>query len=154
MLAELPIERPAREGAAMSIGEELPPWLSARRTIGGFYVVRALGVGGTASVFVVNRVEDRHEPGAECFALKVPDYTATTARSISQEQMHLSHDGMPMPMRSLIANPEIRSLAEILVSTLRRDPGVRPTAEDLRASIRAVASKVEHVRLPVALELH
>src|SRR5256885_13309797 len=54
--------------------DRLPAWLPARRTIGGFYVVRSLGSGGTASVLVVNRVEDRHDANAERFALKVPDY--------------------------------------------------------------------------------
>jgi len=34
----------------------------------------------------VNRVEDRHDPNAERFALKVPDYNATAARSVSQEE--------------------------------------------------------------------
>ncbi|WP_146653805.1 serine/threonine-protein kinase [Labilithrix luteola] len=318
-LVELPIERPSRAGVAMMVGEQLPAWLPARRTIGGFYVVRALGVGGTASVFVVNRVEDRHEQGAERFALKVPDYTATAARSVSQDEflklfreeasalimlpnhvnlarfvtfdlaarplpilvmelvegvtlervigsrtfdmkrclkalddvlaglvamhsvglghldlkpsnvllrrgeqavlvdfglagrkirpgcgtgpygspevwgvvpdnvvpspmaadiysfgclafemltgkvlfdapnevtqitMHVSHDGAPLPMRSLIANPEVGPLAEVLVPTLRRDPRHRPTAEELRNDIRAVASMVEEARWPVSL---
>ncbi len=80
-LGELPVERPSRDGVPMSVADQLPAWLPARRTIGGFYVVRSLGVGGTASVFVVNRVEDRHEQNAERFALKVPDYNATAARS-------------------------------------------------------------------------
>jgi len=319
-LVELPIERPSREGIASSLGDQLPAWLPARRTIGGFYVVRALGVGGTASVFVVNRVEDRHEQGAERFALKVPDYNATAARSVSQDEffklfreeasalimlpnhvnlarfvtfdlaarplpilvmelvegvtlervieaktfdmkkclkalddvlagleamhsvglghldlkpsnvllrrgeqgvlvdfglagrkirpgcgtgpygapevwgvlpddlpqpqpmsadiysfgclafemltgkvlfdapnevtqitMHVSHDGAPLPMRSLIANPEVGPLAELLVTTLRRDPRHRPTAEQLRAEIRAVASMVEDAKWPVQL---
>jgi eukaryotic-like serine/threonine-protein kinase len=282
--------------------------------------VRSLGVGGTASVFVVNRVEDRHEPGAERFALKVPDYNATAARSVSQDEffklfreeasalimlpnhvnlarfvtfdlaarplpilvmelvegvtlervidsktfdmkkcikalddvlagleamhsaglghldikpsnvllrkgeqgvlvdfglagrkirpgcgtgpygapevwgvvpddfphptpmasdiysfgclafemltgkvlfdapnevtqitMHVSHDGAPLPMRSLIANPEIGPLAEVLVATLRRDPRHRPTAEELRSDIRSVASMVEDAKWPVVL---
>lgn len=319
-LGELPIERPSRDGVAMNVGDQLPAWLPARRTIGGFYVVRSLGVGGTASVFVVNRVEDRHEAGAERFALKVPDYNATAARSVSQDEffklfreeasalimlpnhinlarfvtfdlaarplpilvmelvegvtlervidsktfdmkkalkalddvlagleamhsaglghldikpsnvllrkgeqgvlvdfglagrkirpgcgtgpygapevwgvvpddhphptpmasdiysfgclafemltgkvlfdapnevtqitMHVSHDGAPLPMRSLIANPEVGPLAEVLVTTLRRDPRHRPTAEELRSDIRAVASMVEDAKWPVQL---
>ncbi len=85
-LAELPVERPSQDDVAITMGDQLPAWLPARRTIGGFYVVRSLGVGGTASVFVVNRVEDRHELGAERFALKVPDYNATAARSVSQDE--------------------------------------------------------------------
>jgi hypothetical protein len=318
-LGELPIERPSHDGIAMSVADQLPAWLPARRTIGGFYVVRSLGVGGTASVFVVNRVEDRHEEKAERFALKVPDYNATAARSVSQDEffklfreeasalimlpnhvnlarfvtfdlaarplpilvmelvegvtlqraidaktfdmrkclrtfddiltgleamhsaglghldlkpsnvllrkgeqgvlvdfglagrkirpgcgtgpygapevwgvvpddyhpqpmasdiysfgclafemltgkvlfdapnevtqitMHVSHDGAPLPMRSLIANPEVGPLAEVLVATLRRDPRHRPSAEELRVDIRAVASMVEDAKWPVAL---
>jgi hypothetical protein len=319
-LGELPIERPSRDGIPMSVADQLPAWLPARRTIGGFYVVRSLGIGGTASVFVVNRVEDRHEAGAERFALKVPDYNATAARSVSQDEffklfreeasalimlpnhvnlarfvtfdlaarplpilvmelvegvtlervidaknfdmkrclkalddvlaglqamhtaglghldlkpsnvllrkgeqgvlvdfglagrkirpgcgtgpygapevwgvvpddhhhplpmasdiysfgclafemltgkvlfdapnevtqitMHVSHDGAPLPMRSLIANPEVGPLAEVLVTTLRRDPRHRPSAEELRNDIRAVASMVEDAKWPVEL---
>jgi eukaryotic-like serine/threonine-protein kinase len=318
-LGELPIERPSQDGIAMSVGDQLPAWLPARRTIGGFYVVRSLGVGGTASVFVVNRVEDRHEQRAERFALKVPDYNATAARSVSQDEffklfreeasalimlpnhvnlarfvtfdlaarplpilvmelvegvtlervieaktfdmkrclkalddilaglqamhhaglghldikpsnvllrkgeqgvlvdfglagrkirqgcgtgpygapevwgvtpdgfnaqpmasdiysfgclafemltgkvlfdapnevtqitMHVSHDGSPLPMRALIANPEVGPLAEVLVTTLRRDPRHRPSAEELRNDIRSVASMVEDAKWPVAL---
>lgn len=319
-LGSLPVEHPSQDVVAMSVAEQLPAWLPARRTIGGFYVVRSLGVGGTASVFVVNRVEDRHEANAERFALKVPDYNATAARSVSEEAfyklfreeasalimlpnhanlarfvtfdlaarplpilvmelvegvtlerviaaktfdmkrclkalddvlagleamhfaglghldikpsnvllrrgeqgvlvdfglsgrkirtgcgtgpygapevwgvvpddfqhptpmasdiysfgclafemltgkvlfdapnevtqvtMHVSHDGAPLPMRSLIANPEVGPLAEVLVATLRRDPRHRPTAEQLRADIRAVASMVEDAKWPVTL---
>jgi hypothetical protein len=85
-IAELPVERPSAEAAALSVAEQLPPWLPARRTIGGFYVHRALGVGGTASVFIVTRAEDKGEPNADRFALKVPDYNATAARSLSQDE--------------------------------------------------------------------
>jgi len=60
--------------------------IPARRTLGGFYIVRALGTGGAGSVFVVHRVEDRHEPDAEKFALKVPDYSASAARLISEAE--------------------------------------------------------------------
>jgi eukaryotic-like serine/threonine-protein kinase len=85
-LGGLPTERPSAEPMPMNVAEQLPAWLPARRTIGGFYVVRALGVGGTASVFVVTRSEDKHFDHAERLALKVPDYTATAARSVSQEE--------------------------------------------------------------------
>jgi hypothetical protein len=317
-LAELPVEQLSRPNVAMTVGDQLPAWLPARRTIGGFYVVRSLGFGGTASVFVVNRVEDRHEPNAERFALKVPDYNETAARSVSQEEffklfreeasalimlpnhvnlarfvtfdlaarplpilvmelvegatlervidlktfdmkrclkalddvlagleamhvaglghldikpsnvllrrgeqgvlvdfglsgrkirpgcgtgpygapevwgvvpadlahpspmasdiysfgcmafemitgqllfdapnamaqitMHINHDGDPPLMRALCANPEVGPLGEVLISTLRRDPRRRPTAEGLRRDLRAVASMVEDARWPV-----
>jgi hypothetical protein len=68
------------------IAEQLPAWVPARRIVGGFYVVRSLGVGGSGTVFVVSRADDRHDPTAERFALKVPDYTATAARSLSEAE--------------------------------------------------------------------
>jgi serine/threonine protein kinase len=64
----------------------LPPWLPGRRIIGGFYVLRALGAGGVGSVFVVTRAEERHRDDAVRFALKVPDYSAEAARTLSEEQ--------------------------------------------------------------------
>ncbi|MDB4947275.1 MAG: serine/threonine protein kinase [Labilithrix sp.] len=317
-LQDLPIERPSRVGVSVPTPDQLPPWLPARRTLGGFYVVRSLGIGGTASVFVVNRVEDRHEESPERFALKVPDYNATAARSLSQDEffklfreeasalimlpnhvnlarfvtfdlsarplpilvmelvegvtlervietkafdmkrllkalddvlagleamhvaglghldikpsnvvlrrgeqgvlvdfglsgrkirqgcgtgpygspevwgvapddhqpspmaadiysfgclafealtgkvlfdapnevtqitMHIAHDGAPEPIRALVKNPEVAPLAEVLVSTLRRDPRQRPTAEQLRRDLRSVASMVEDARWPVS----
>jgi eukaryotic-like serine/threonine-protein kinase len=85
-LADLPVERPSAEAGVLAVADQLPAWLSARRTIGGFYVQRSLGVGGTASVFIVTRTEDRHEANAERFALKIPDYNATAARSLSQDE--------------------------------------------------------------------
>lgn len=316
-LEALPTERPSTGAVSISPIEQLPAWLPARRTIGGFYVQRALGVGGTASVFVVTRAEDKHLEMAERLALKVPDYNATAARSISEEEflkmfrdeasalmmlpghvnlarfvtfdagarplpilvmelvegvsldrvigahsfdmkrclkimddvlagleamhsvgighldlkpgnvvlrkgeqavlvdfglagrkvrlgcgtgpygapevwgaavdspdptkadiyafgclafemltgkvlfeaasevaqitMHVSHDGFPPQMRALMSNAEVGPLAEVLVPTLRRDPRHRPTAEELRNDIRAVALMVEDAAWPVAV---
>jgi eukaryotic-like serine/threonine-protein kinase len=64
----------------------LPEWLLPRRTIGAFYVVRSLGSGGASSVFMARRMEERNNPKAEGFALKVPDYDPTTARSLSEQE--------------------------------------------------------------------
>jgi hypothetical protein len=66
--------------------ENLPDWLLPSRTIGAFYVVRALGSGGASSVFVARRLEERGNANAEGFALKVPDYDPTTARSLSEQE--------------------------------------------------------------------
>ena len=64
----------------------LPDWLLPRRTIGAFFVVRALGSGGVSSVFLSRRFEERHNQKAEAFALKVPEYDPTTARSLSEQE--------------------------------------------------------------------
>ena len=64
----------------------LPDWLLPQKTIGAFYVVRALGGGGASSVFMVRRIEERKNAKAEGFALKVPAYDPTTARSLSEQE--------------------------------------------------------------------
>jgi hypothetical protein len=78
----------AEEPMAMSIrlSDALPAWLPVRRTLGGFHVLRALSSGAAGSVFVVTRVEDRGETDAEKFALKVPEYSASAARSLSEAE--------------------------------------------------------------------
>lgn len=93
-LHDKPTDRPSLASTPVQVGEgKLPSWLPPRRTMGGFYVVRPLGSGAVGSVFVVNRIEDRHDPAAERFALKVPDYSATAARSLSEaEFMQLFRD--------------------------------------------------------------
>jgi hypothetical protein len=86
-LTDLPKEsRDSRSQQSLRVVEALPTWLSPRRTIGGFYVLRALGAGAVGSVFVATRVEDRGEASAERFALKVPEYSATVARSLSEAE--------------------------------------------------------------------
>jgi hypothetical protein len=64
----------------------LPDWLLPQKIIGAFYVVRALGGGGASSVFMVRRLEERKNPKAEGFALKIPAYDPTTARSLSEQE--------------------------------------------------------------------
>jgi hypothetical protein len=72
--------------SALAVADELPAWLGPRRTIGGFYIVRPLGAGAAASVFVAKRTEDRHDVDAELFALKTPDYSGAAARSLSERE--------------------------------------------------------------------
>lgn len=84
-IAELPLEGAARRTSfSMRVSEALPTWLSARRTIGGFYVLRALSSGAVGSVFVVTRDEDKGDAHAERLALKVPEYSANAARQLSE----------------------------------------------------------------------
>jgi eukaryotic-like serine/threonine-protein kinase len=70
------------------------------------------------------------------------------SNEIAQISMHLSHDGSPAPVKTLLANPEIAPLAEALVRKLRRDPRLRSSAEDLRKELRAVVSMIEDAAWP------
>jgi hypothetical protein len=86
-VAELPLEGSTSQPRVnVHVSEALPTWLSPRRTIGGFYVVRALSAGAVGSVFVVTRDEDRGDPAAEKLALKVPEYSAAAARQLSEAE--------------------------------------------------------------------
>lgn len=97
----------------------LPDWLLPRRTIGSFYVVRALGSGGVSSVFVARRVEERNSARATLFALKVPEYDPTTARSLSeQEFMQLFRE----EASALLAIPHHPNLARFVTFDLAARP--------------------------------
>lgn len=64
----------------------LPGWMPVHRSLGGFFIQRALGGGSAGSVFVARRSEDRHVPAAETFALKVPEYDSEAARTLSESE--------------------------------------------------------------------
>ena len=87
-IASLPVEVPS-DVFALPLETRrtaLPDWLLPQKTIGAFYVVRALGGGGASSVFVARRIEERKNAKAQGFALKVPAYDPTTARSLSEQE--------------------------------------------------------------------
>jgi eukaryotic-like serine/threonine-protein kinase len=119
-LVELPKEgAPAGMLPSLRLSETLPVWLPPRRTIGGFYVLRALSSGAVGSVFVVTRVEDKGEPEADKFALKVPEYSATAARSLSEpEFMKMFRE----EAGALIALPQHPNLAHFVTF----DAGSKP----------------------------
>lgn len=117
-------ERPSlgsmRLSAATSLARDsLPSWIPSRRTLGGFYVLHPLGVGGAASVFVAKRLEERFDDRAERFALKVPAYTGAVARTLSEAaflQLFREEAG------ALLALPEHENLARFVTF----DSGVKP----------------------------
>jgi hypothetical protein len=119
-LLELPKEgRPTGESISLRIAETLPSWLPPRRTIGGFHVLRALGAGAVGSVLVATRIEDKADADAEKFALKVPEYTADVARSLSEaEFMKMFRE----EAGALIALPLHRNLARFVTF----DAGSKP----------------------------
>lgn len=117
-LLELPQESGGR-APNVSVSVALPSWVPARRTLGGFYVIRPLGAGAVGSVFLVNRLEERHDPEAERFALKVPDYSETAARSLSEtEFMQLFRE----EATALIGLPAQTNLARFVTFDLAARP--------------------------------
>ncbi len=97
----------------------LPAWLPPSRMLGGFYVLRALGSGAVGSVFVARRAEEKGLEGAQNFALKVPEYGGTVARTLSEEeffQLFREEAG------ALLAVPPHPNLARLVTF----DAGARP----------------------------
>jgi hypothetical protein len=119
-LRDVPLDRASIELQPAQIAEtKLPAWLPPHRTLGGFFVVRPLGAGAVGSVFVVLRLEDRYDNTAERFALKVPDYSASAARSLSEAQfMQLFRD----EASALMAVPAHASLARFVTFDLAARP--------------------------------
>ncbi len=64
----------------------LPNWVPARRSVGGFYLLRAIAAGAAGSVFLAARTDERQDRDAERFALKVPEYSETAARTLTEAQ--------------------------------------------------------------------
>ena len=89
-LRSVPLDGPRRVPSIVPIELEgdapLPAWVPPSRIVGGFYLVRAVGTGAVGSVFVARRVEERQDDTAPLFALKVPDYSAAAARTLSEEE--------------------------------------------------------------------
>jgi eukaryotic-like serine/threonine-protein kinase len=85
-IASLPKEGRVSDAPLSRVAEVLPAWLTPRRTIGGFYVLRSLNAGAAGSVFVATRIDEKNDEGAERYALKVPEYSATVARSLSEAE--------------------------------------------------------------------
>jgi hypothetical protein len=77
---------PSMAPIEIDVDAHLPAWAPPSRIVGGFYLVRTVGTGAVGSVFVARRVEDRHDSTAPLFALKVPDYSAAAARTLSEEE--------------------------------------------------------------------
>jgi hypothetical protein len=114
------LPRTARKVGPVAPAESpLPSWLPPRRTLGGFYVLRPLGAGGVGSVFVVRRIEERNDPHAESFALKVPDYNAQVARHMSEADfLHMFQS----EASALLSIPAHKNLARFVTFDL----GARP----------------------------
>jgi hypothetical protein len=118
-LGSLPVDRATEPPPALPARGELPDWIPARRILGGYYVIRQLGGGNVGTVFVVSRAEERHSQKAERFALKVPEYNATAARTMSESDfLKLFRE----EAGALLAMPEHPNIAKFVTF----DAGARP----------------------------
>lgn len=64
----------------------LPGWVPLSRLLGTFYVVRPIGRGGSGSVLLAVRSDERTRADRELVALKVPDYSPDAARNLSEHE--------------------------------------------------------------------
>ncbi|MBW2454764.1 MAG: protein kinase [Deltaproteobacteria bacterium] len=119
-LTTLQLDRPSIPPSTMAThAHSLPDWLPPRRIVGGFYVLKQLSAGNVGSVFVVNRAEERHDETAAQFALKVPEYNATAARTMSEaEFLKLFRE----EAGALLAIPEHPNIANFVTF----DAGAKP----------------------------
>jgi hypothetical protein len=98
----------------------LPDWMPLSRILGGFYVLHSIGEGGSGSVFVARRTEQRNDARADTFALKVPEYDGTVSQVLSEADfLRLFRE----EASALLALPESEpNLARFVTF----DAGVRP----------------------------
>jgi hypothetical protein len=122
-LCSLPLDGPRRAPSIapleLDVDASLPAWVPPTRIVGGFYLVRAVGTGAVGSVFIARRVEERQDETAPLFALKVPDYSAAAARTLSEEEfLRLFRE----EAGALLALPEHPNIARFVTF----DAGARP----------------------------
>jgi hypothetical protein len=122
-LRHMPLDGPRRLPSIapleLDADAHLPAWVPPSRIVGGFYLVRTVGTGAVGSVFVARRVEERQDETAPLFALKVPDYSAAAARTLSEEEfLRLFRE----EASALLALPEHPNIARFVTF----DAGARP----------------------------
>ncbi len=97
----------------------LASWVPPSRIIGGFYLLEPLGGGAVGTVFAARRAEERHDPRAETFALKVPEYVGAVAHTLSEAEFSRM---FRQEAGALLALPEHPHLARFITF----DAGARP----------------------------
>ncbi|HET6415579.1 MAG TPA: serine/threonine-protein kinase [Polyangiales bacterium] len=122
-LGALPLDGPRRAPSIapleLDADASLPAWAPPSRIIGGFHLVRTVGTGAVGSVFVARRVEEGQDDSAPVFALKVPDYSAAAARTLSEDEfLRLFRE----EAGALLALPEHPNIARFVTF----DAGARP----------------------------
>jgi serine/threonine protein kinase len=62
---------------------------------------------------------------------------------------HLTHDGVPPPIKRLAERPATAALADVLRTCLRKDPESRGTVEEVRADLKKAAAAILGKSWPV-----
>ncbi len=149
-LATLQLDRPSIPPSALAPQPAtLPDWLPPRRILGGFYVLKQLSHGNVGTVFVVTRAEERHNDDADQFALKVPEYNATAARTMSESEfLKLFRE----EAGALLAIPEHANIANFVTF----DAGAKPKPILVMELIEGVSSErvIYSQSFDMALALH
>jgi hypothetical protein len=103
-------------GRRPTVGEEhtttpleviLPGWVPLSRQLGSYYVVRPLGRGAGGSVLLGVRSEERTRADRELVALKVPEYSGSAARTLSEQEFEELFREEASALLSLPAHPNI-----------------------------------------------
>jgi serine/threonine protein kinase len=68
---------------------------------------------------------------------------------MAQIAMHVAHDGFPPALKALAKRSEVAPLAELLFSTLRRNPRDRPTAVAVRKELARIAPALARAPWPL-----
>ncbi len=117
----------------------------------------ATGPYGAPEVWTGDSVATTSPCATDVYAFGCVAYEALTGELLFQAEselqqvtMHLAHDGFPEKLRKLATKPALQPLAEVLFSTLRRDPNKRPSVPQLRAELRRLASTLAAERWPLA----
>ncbi len=122
----------------------LPPWLPPSRIVGGFYVLRPIGMGGGGSVFVARRAEDRHDENAETFALKIPSFDGQNAYTLTEQEFMQMFRGEAGALLTLPQHPNLAGFVTfdararpkpILVMELVRGPSLERVIDKRELSV-------------------
>jgi hypothetical protein len=111
--------RAAGSRSSVRVAEALPSWVPPRRVLGDFYVQRALSAGAAGSVFVATRLADRNDSAAPRYALKVPEYSASAARSLAEAEFLKMFQEEAAALMALPVHPNIARFVMF-------DPACRP----------------------------
>ena len=117
----------------------------------------ATGAYGAPEVWgALDGVVQPSPPKADVYAFGCVAFETLTGRvlfdsdsEMAQIALHVAHDGFPPALRELGKRPVLAPLAEVLFSTLRRDPADRPTAAAVRKELARVTPELARLPWPI-----